>query len=569
MIALGPLLVAVPALPAPPAGVTLAGVPGIDAAALAPVIAPVVALLLVLLVDAAAPGGHRLRALLDGLTLAGLGASAVAVAWLAQGADRSTACLLTEDSDSPLCSFVVSGFTLTVQAVVLVAAIGCLLLTLNGPGAQDRTAHHVLLLSAVAGAVALAGARDLATLVIALETVTLPTIALVGLRKDAQGAQAAVTMLLTAVASLGLLLLGVALVYLATGTLHLDAINTVLSDPSLPSPVKAVAGLGATLMIAGIGFKVSLVPFHLWTPDTYAGAPLPIAALLSTVSKAAGVAALALLLGIGLPAISQVWVPIVGILAMVTMTVGNVVALRQRVAVRLLAWSTVAQAGWVMLPFASIDGTPESVRAALSASAGYLLAYVVAGLAAFAVVVLVARHHPSGEEHTLDVYRGLARTEPVAAAILAFALACLAGLPPGVMGLVAKVVALKPVVQQGVWLVAVVAALNVALGLAYYLRWAGLLVAGRAATIATVPAAATIASAPAAAVTASVPGAAASGSADADPEAPGPEQAPASQTMRWTVRPAEGLALGGAAAGCVVLSLGGQIIAALATGILH
>jgi NADH-quinone oxidoreductase subunit N len=236
------------------------------------------------------------------------------------------------------------------------------------------------------------------------------------------------------------------------------------------------------------------------------------------------VAALAVLLGIGLPPLAHVWGPVIGLLGLLTMTVGNLVALRQRVTVRLLAWSTVAQAGWVLVPFASVDadGSAEGIRMALAASVGYLLAYVVAALAAFAVVVLVARHHPAGEEHTLEAYRGLARTEPVAAAVLGFALACLAGLPPGVMGLIAKVVALKPLVDEGVWLIAVIAALNVAIGLAYYLRWAGLLLA-----------------------------------------------APAHESPRWRVRPAEGLVLGGAAAACVGLSLAGQVIADLVPGVLN
>jgi NADH-quinone oxidoreductase subunit N len=220
----------------------------------------------------------------------------------------------------------------------------------------------------------------------------------------------------------------------------------------------------------------------------------------------------------------------VGVLAIITMTVGNVVALRQRVAVRLLAWSTVAQAGWVLIPLASSDGSEYGTRTALAAALGYLLAYSVASLAAFAVVVLVARHHPAGEEHTLDAYRGLARTEPVASAVLVFALASLAGLPPGVMGLIAKLVALRPLVDQGVWLIAVVAALNVALGLAYYVRWAGLLLAAPLAA---------------------------------------PEGGPGAGPPRWTVRPAEGLALGGAAAACVGLSVGGQLLADLLPGVLR
>jgi NADH-quinone oxidoreductase subunit N len=504
------------------AGVNLAGVPSIDLLALAPVVAPVLAVLVILLIDALVPGGARWRPAIDVVGLAGLVGAAVAVAALASGPDRSTACVTGTDGMPPQCSFVTSDLTLSLQAVILVAAIGCLLLALNGPGARDRTAHHVLLLSAVAGATALAGARDLATLVVALETASLPAIGLVALRRDGPGAQAGVTLLLTAVSSLGLLVLGVALIFLATGSLYLETVATALSAPDLARPVLAVAGLGTALSIAGIGFKISLVPFHLWTPDTYAGAPLPIAAFLSTVSKAAGVAALAVLLGVGLAPLASVWVPVVGVLALITMTVGNLVALRQQVAVRLLAWSTVAQAGWVLIPFASVDGSGEGIRRALAASIGYLLAYVVAGLAAFVVVVLVARHHPAGEEHTLGAYRGLARNEPVAAAVLGFALACLAGLPPGVMGLIAKIVVLRPLVDQGVWFAALIAAVNVAIGLAYYLRWAGLLLA-----------------------------------------------TPVQEPPRWRVRPAEGLVLGGAAAACVGLSLGGQLIANLLPGVLH
>jgi NADH-quinone oxidoreductase subunit N len=506
------------------AGTVVSRVPSIDLLALTPVIAPVVALIVILLLDAVVPGGSRWRTAMDVVGLAGLAAAAVAVGVLAaeSGPDRSTACVFGPDR-SAQCSFVSSELTLALQAVILLAAVGCLLLAVDGPGARDRTAHHVLFLAAVAGATALAGARDLATLVVALETASLPAIGLVALRRDARGAQAGVTMLLTAVGSLGLLALGVALIFLATGSLHLETIAGTLSAPDLERPVAAVAGLGTALSIAGIGFKISLVPFHLWTPDTYAGAPLPVAAFLSTVSKAAGVAALAVLLGLGLAPLASVWAPIIGVLALITMTVGNLVALRQQVAVRLLAWSTVAQAGWVLLPFAAADtATEDGVRVALAASVGYLLAYVVAGLAAFVVVVLVARHHPAGEEHTLDAYRGLARSEPVAAAILGFALACLAGLPPGVMGLVAKVVVLRPLVDQGVWVPAVIAALNVALALAYYVRWAGLLLAT-------------------------------------------PVQLP----PRWRVRTAEGLVLGGAAAACVGLSIGGQAIAGLLPGLLH
>ncbi|MFI7588060.1 NADH-quinone oxidoreductase subunit N [Spongisporangium articulatum] len=511
------------------AGVTLTGVPGIDWGLLAPVLAPVVALLLVLLLDAVAPGHRLLRPVQDAVTLLGLAAAAGLVAWLSTTEQRSTACLSGSDSLLPECSFEVDRLALALMAVVLVAAFGCVLLAFDSPVTRaDEKAHapyQVLLLTAVAGTLALAGARDLATLVIALETASLPAIALVALRRDGQGAQAAVTMLITAVGSLGLLVTGVGLLVLTTGSLHFEVIATALSGGTATGPgtgldphLAAVAGLGALLALAGLAFKLSLVPFHLWTPDTYAGAPLPVAVFLATVSKVAGLAAVAVFLTMAVMPLAHAWAPVLAVLAGVSMTVGNLVALRQTHAVRLLAWSTVAQAGWVVLPFAAADATPGGALPVLSASVGYLLAYVVASLAVFSVVVLVARHQPDGEEHSLETYRGLSRTEPVASGVLVLGLLCLAGLPPGVMGLVAKVVVLRPVVDAQQWGLAVVAALNVALGLAYYLRWAGL-VAARPAS--------------------------------------------GQVLLRWKVRPAEGIALGAAGAACVVLSVGGQLIAGL------
>jgi NADH-quinone oxidoreductase subunit N len=504
-------------------------VQSVDAFALAPAIAPLAAIVVLLLVDAVAPRAGWLRRVHDGVAIAGLVASGLAVAALAvtgsgralgplaavPGGVRSTVCVRGADLVLASCSFVVSPLTLALQGLVVAGALVCLLLAVDGPGARDRSVHHLLMLAAVTGAVALAGARDLATLVVAFETASLPVIGLVALRRDAQGAQAALTLLLTAIASLGLLLLGAGLLLFATGSLHLDRIASSVADPTLPTAVRAVAVLGTVLAVAGLGFKVSLVPFHLWTPDTYAGAPLPVAAFLSVVSKAAGVAAVVVLLGIGLPALGDAWSPVLAGLAALTMTVGNLVALRQRVAVRLLAWSTVAQAGWVLLPLASVAAaSPGAARQAVAASVGYLIAYAVASLAAFSVVVLVSRHHPAGEEHTLAAYRGLARREPVAAAALGFALLCLAGLPPGLVGLVAKVVAVRPLVDAGVWWPAVVAAANVALGVAYYLRWTALLVAAP----------------------------------DGDPPT-------------WRVRTAEGLALGISVALCVGFSVLPQVVA--------
>ncbi len=503
-------------------------VQALDWAAVSPVVAVAAALLAVLLVDALGPAARGLRRVHDLIALAGLLAAAAAVGWLATsgGGDRSTLCVPAAGTPpgGADCSYVASTLTLTLQALILATALVSLLLTVDGSGAADRAPHHLLLLTAVTGALTLAAARDLASLVVALELASLPAIGLAALRRDARGAQAGVTLLLTAVASLGLLLLGVALLLFGTGSLHLHAIADVLARADLPGSVRAVAALGALLAASGVAFKLSAVPFHLWTPDTYAGAPTPIAAFLSVVSKAAGLTAMVVLLLVGLPGLAGTWALVVGGVAAVTVTVGNLVALRQTVAVRLLAWSTVAQAGWVLLPLAGArSGTDQAVRAAAAASVGYLSAYAVASLAAFGVVVVVSRRHPAGEAHTLEAYRGFGRRQPVAAFVLGFALLCLAGLPPGVVGLVAKVVAVRPLVDAGAWPIALVAAANVALGVAYYLRWTALLVVR-------------------------------------------PEGAPA---PAWRVTPAEGVALTAAAAACLGLSVAPQVIAGLLPGTLH
>jgi NADH-quinone oxidoreductase subunit N len=586
-------------------------VPSVDWVALAPVLLPVLAVVLVLLVDGVLPGGQRIRRALDAVAVAGLLAAAVAVAWLAvDGGDRATVCVGTAGSGDGVarCSYVVSELTLTLQAVIVAGGLGCLVLALASVTTAQRTPHHVLMLSAVAGAAALAGARDLASLVVALETASLPVIGLVALRRDARGAQAGVTMLLTAVASLGLLLLGVALLYAATGELFLEPIAATLAAPGTPSGITAVAGLGTVLGMAGIAFKLSAVPFHLWTPDTYAGAPLPVAAFLAVVSKAAGLAAVVVLLGVGLPGLASTWGVVLAVLAAVTVTFGNLVALRQREAIRLLAWSTVAQAGWVLLPLGSARDIP-SVREAVAASVGYLIAYAAATLAVFAVVTLVARNHEAGERHLLTDYRGLARRKPAVAAVLGFGLACLAGLPPGVMGLVAKIVAVRPLVDGEVWVVALVAAVNVALGIAYYLRWGAMLVAP-ASTAAVPESAVGVAAAGAVAAggqaraavvepelvtvgAGGVPGgveapgaasgatsgarsvAGATGGIGPRPVAPagdGPAddlRAAAASDGPLSVRFSEGLVMGVAAAVCLLLSVAPQVMAGVLPGVLR
>ena len=186
------------------------------------------------------------------------------------------------------------------------------------------------------------------------------------------------------------------------------------------------------------------------------------------VSKAAGFVGLILVLAHGLPELAGVWSPVVGVMAALTMTVGNVLALWQQHAVRLLAWSSVAQAGYMLVPFGAVAAASrEEMSEVLSRSTGYLAAYAVINLGAFAVAAVVGTRHYG---QRLSDYRGLVREEPLAGWALAFALVALAGLPPGVIGLLAKVIVFSSAAGPATWL-AVVMAVNVAIGLVYYARW--------------------------------------------------------------------------------------------------
>ncbi|MBE1531611.1 NADH-quinone oxidoreductase subunit N [Actinomadura algeriensis] len=442
----------------------------IDYAAVAPPLIIAVAAVALLLGDAFGVP----RRLLGPLSGASLAAAFAAVLALGTGDRRATFCL--PDSlrgDGPAsCSYVADDFTLAFQGIVLLAAVVVVLLSVQQIADAKIPAgeYHFLLLAAVVGALTLVAARDLILLVVALETLSLPVFALVGLRRyDGTASEAALKLFLVSVVSAAIMLFGVSLLYGATGAMHLDRIAPALER--LPAELDAVAAAGIVLVLAGFAFKVAAVPFHFWAPDVYQGAPLPVAAFLSVVSKAAGFAGLAIVLSLGLPAYAHVWGPLVAVLAAVTMTLGNLIALRQRTAIRLLAWSSVAQSGYMLAPLAvGTDHLPEAV----AATTAYVAFYAVMNLGAFAVATGLRRRT---DEHrqtvdALDDFGGLARRAPFTAAALAFFLICLAGLPPGVMGLFAKVVVFRGVVAGDVVWLAVVMAINTVIGLYYYLRWA-------------------------------------------------------------------------------------------------
>jgi NADH-quinone oxidoreductase subunit N len=466
---------------------------GVDWVAVAPVVLIAATALAVLVADLWLP--RRAAGVLTAISVSGTLAALLAVGLL-WGDVRATFCVDSGTGALASCSYVVNPVTLVFQAIVLVGTVVVLLLahteistTANSlplPGGETG----FLVLAAATGALVLAAGRDLATIVVALEVVSLPAFALVGLRRrDPRGAEAALTFFLVSVVSIAVMLYGVSLVYGATGALHLDQIAAALADPAGRT---SVATAGVVLTLVGLAFKVGAVPFHFWVPDTYAGAPVVVAAFLSVVSKAAGLVGIVVVVSQGFPAYADVWAPAVAVIAVATMTVGNLAALRQRRAVRLLAWSSIAQSGYMLVPLgvATAAVTGGRFGEALSAVVAYVCVYAVVNLAAFGVVAIVSRHRPAG---LLEDYRGLAYTEPASALALGFGLLALAGLPPGVAGLWAKVVVIDSAVSGGAGWLAVAVAVNTVIGLAYYLRWSALLfarpVAGRETVSFDVPAA--------------------------------------------------------------------------------
>lgn len=402
-----------------------------------------------------------------------LGTLATAACTLTVGAQASTFCTPAGCSWIPTWPAAV---TAALFAALTAGVLGLSIPTLR-LGAAPAGEFCFLLACSMTGGVTVAYAGDLLTLVVGLETLTLPLYLLVGLRRYAptdrpgiRPAAASLTFYLVSVVSTATALLGVALIYAATGAVHLN-----LLAPA-PAPLTAVSGVGTALLVIGLAVKVAAVPLHAWAPTTYDGAPIPIAAYLSTASKLGGVLALAAVVarldaGVAL-----------SVLAVLTMTAGNLAALRQTRMVRLLAWSSIAQAGYILAAMAL--GAP-GVPAALA----YAVFFVILELVAFSVVtalhpakpvartaVAPAAQTPADTDGgTLDDYRGLAYQHRWPAAAMILALSGLAGLPPGLAGLFAKVTVVGILIARGWTWLAVVVVVNAVIALAYYVRVAALL----------------------------------------------------------------------------------------------
>ena len=363
--------------------------------------------------------------------------------------------------------YVVDEFALILKALFLLTAYIVVLISQNEleEGGYHQGEYYVLLLCSVLGMVMMASSRDLVSVFIALELLSIPAYMMAAWRKrDRKSNEAGVKYYLLGVFASAVLLYGMSLLYGATGFTKFTDISRVLADRELDG----LTVVAIVFVIAGFGFKVSAVPFHTWAPDTYQGAPLPVTAFLSVASKSAGFVALVLVIFLAFPTLDDVYGPFVWVLSALTMTVGNVLALRQTNIVRMLAYSSVSQGGFILMPLAYVN-SGNAGDSALKAVVVYLLVYAFTNLGAFAVVIAVSRKTHSGE---ISSFGGLIQYAPGLAVMMTLFLASLTGIPP-LGGWIAKFNVFRTLLDadtNSAYVLAVVGAVNTAIAAAYYLR---------------------------------------------------------------------------------------------------
>ncbi len=353
----------------------------------------------------------------------------------------------------------VDGLSLTLTGLIGVTGALCVALARPSVADTDREGEfYAMLCFASLSAVLLGMAGDAALLGLSIGALGLSTFVMTGyLRRSARANEASIKYYIFGTVSAATMLYGLSWWFGLAGTTSLEAIGRELAGAP-----DAVVIASTALVLFGLGYKAALVPFHFWTPDAYDGAPLPVAAYLSVLPKLAGLVAIARVLTLALPDDTAGWTTSVAILAAATMTLGNVAALPQRNVVRLLAYSSIAQSGYLLMGVAALEASDQGLPALVY----YPLAYAAMNLAAFAVVLAVQRERHSVD---LDAFRGLGRTHPWWTAALVLSFLSLLGLPP-LAGFVGKLELFTAAIDADQTWLAVVAVVNTVVSLYYYLR---------------------------------------------------------------------------------------------------
>src|SRR5687768_700508 len=459
--------------------------PIINWSLIAPEVIVCAAAVIVMLVDAF--GRPAQRWITGGISMAGLFAAAVATIWLwafgTASFDAFNGMIVLDQLRL--------GFTLI---FLLVSFLTLLIANVWVDGEQLPAGEfHALLLFATVGMMLMASGNDLVIVFLGLEILSIATYVMAGFRRnDVRSNESSLKYFILGSFSSAFLLYGIALVYGATsiaepgpggtftrivpGTTNIAELASRLNDAQYPALLFA----GAAMMLVGFGFKIATAPFHIWTPDVYEGAPTPVTAFMAAGPKAAGFASFMRVFVFGLPLVvssysnagehlHQAWVGALVVMAALTMTIGNVVAIVQNNVKRMLAYSSIAHAGYALVGFVAAGAAtdPAQRNAAVTAVVFYLLTYAVMNMGAFAIVTIIARR--GDRQNDVEDYNGIGFSSPVLAFSLSIFLLSLLGMPltAGFMG---KIMVFSAAVNQGyVWLV-VLGVLNTAISAYYYLR---------------------------------------------------------------------------------------------------
>ncbi len=414
-----------------------------------PEIVVVATAIFVLLLDLAI--SEEKKHLLCGASLIGIGVALFSVYALGQGRIEGFSGMIVHDGMGAFFDVV----SLSACAVTFLMATGYS----EWEGTHKGEFYSLILLS-TSGMMFMAKGTDLMTVFLGLETLSIPIYVLVGFHRNRMSSiEGALKYFLLGAFASGFLLYGMALIYAATGTTKIPVLATMLYDPRILASPLFLAGTG--LLLVGFAFKVSLVPFHMWTPDAYEGAPTVVTAFMSAAVKAAAFAALIRVLLVALPGMQPILWKVLWGLAVLTMTVGNLSALVQDNVKRLLAYSSIAHAGYILVGLVSGDVLGGQ------ASLFYLLVYAFMNMGAFGVVILIAQKEDEG--YDIANLAGIGFKYPALGALLALFLVSLGGIPP-TAGFVGKFYLFSAAVKNGyIWL-AVIGVLNSAASIYYYLR---------------------------------------------------------------------------------------------------
>lgn len=360
---------------------------------------------------------------------------------------------------------VLDGFSIFVQALLLISGLLGIALAYNYARRMEieRGEYYSLLLFSIIGMMLMAQAADLIVVFLALEMLSIPLYVLAAFaRPRVDSEEAGLKYFLLGAFAGGFVLYGTALVYGATGTTSLSGIVAAVSGGTS----SLLLTIGAGLILVGLGFKVAAVPFHMWTPDVYQGAPTAVTAFMAAGAKIAGFAALLRVFALAFPTLSADLSPVLWVLSALTMFGGNLIAISQTNIKRMLAYSSIAHAGYILMAFVPF-GDPEVMPVSIAAGLFYLVAYTLTNFGTWGVVIALEKAEGKGLQ--INDYAGLGRKYPALAAAMTIFMLSLTGMPP-TLGLVGKFYLFRAVLQGGYTGLAVIGVITSLISAYYYLR---------------------------------------------------------------------------------------------------